>query len=144
MRPLIIAKRLWDKCVEIQDSLGTNTSYGAAPLYSYPGILTMWTASQAALYSGDEEWLAEVKDYLERYPFKFEEPGTNFHYNFENYRVGGLGKGWMIMNGHFENHKGVLREYAEKTINGPHSYDGIACGINDPKKIKIWRVIHPP
>lgn len=138
MKPMIIAKRIWDRAVAVQNKIGAAATYGAAPLYSYPGILTMWTASQAALYSGDDEWLAEVKSYLAKYPFEFEEPGTKFHYNFENYRVGGLGKGWMIMNGHFEDHKDVLREYAEKTINGPHSYDGIACGINDPKKVRIW------
>ncbi len=139
MKPMIIAKRIWDHAVEVHNKVGLGAAYyGTAPLYSYPGILTMWAASQAAIYSGDEGWLDQVKSYLAKYPFKFEEPDTNFKYNFENYRVGGLGKGWMIMNGHFEDHKEVLRECAEKTINGPHSYDGITCGINDPKKVRVW------
>lgn len=138
MRPMIIAKKIWDRAVEVQTGIGAASTYGAAPLYSYPGILTMWTAAQAAHYSGDKEWIDSVNSYLEKYPFEFEEPGTYFTYNFENYRVGGLGKGWMIMHGYFEDHKDVLREYAEKTLNGPLTEDGIMCGIHDTTKTRIW------
>lgn len=138
MKPMIIAKKIWDRAVEVQNSIGAASTYGAAPLYSYPGILTMFAAGQAAVYSDDEAWIKQVNSYLEKYPFEFEEPGTKFNYNFENYRVGGLGKGWMMMHGYFKNHEAVLREYAEKTINGPHSRDGILCGIHDPNKVKIW------
>ncbi len=138
MKPSIIAKKIWDRAVSVQNEIGAASTYGAAPLYSYPGILTMWAAAQAAVNSKDEEWIKEVNSYLSKYPFEFEEPGTNFHYNFENYRVGGLGKGWMMMHGYFKDHENVLREYAEKTINGPHSHDGVLCGIHDPKQVKIW------
>ncbi len=138
MKPSIIAKKLWDKCVEIQNGIGANSTYGAAPLFSYPGILTMYAAAQAAVHSGDEEWIDGVNSYLKKYPFEFEEPGTKFNYNFENYRVGGLGKGWMMMHGYFKDHENVLREYAEKTINGVHSYDGVLSGINFPGKTKVW------
>ena len=72
MKPIDVAKKLWEKCVEIQDSLGTNISYGPAPLYSYPGILTMFAAVQAAVCKEDEEWINDVNSYLEKYPFKFE------------------------------------------------------------------------
>ena len=138
MRPLIIARHLWDKCVEIQDSLGTNTSYGAAPLYSYPGILTMFAGVQAAKVADDEFWLDEVNDYLELYPFQFEEPGVKFNYNFDNYRVGGLGKAWMLMKGYFEDHADVVREYAEKTMAAPQSWDGIMSNPHCPQDEKIW------
>ena len=138
MKPMIISKKIWERAVKVQNKIGAASTYGAAPLFSYPGILTMWTAAQSAVYSGDQEWIDEVCSYLEKYPFEFEEPGTYFTYNFDNYRVGGLGKGWMIMNGYFEDHKDVLREYAEMTINRPHSHDGIACGIHDPKHVRIW------
>ena len=139
MKPMIIAKKIWERAVAVHNEVGTSSKYyGAAPLYSYPALFTLWSASQAALYSGDEEWLDEIKSYLARYPFEFEEPDMNFRTNFEGHRVGGLAKGFAMMNGFFEDHKGVLREHAEKTINGPHTYDGIACGINDPKKVRIW------
>ena len=44
MKPMIIAKRIWDRAVAVQNKIGAAATYGAAPLYSYPGILTMWTA----------------------------------------------------------------------------------------------------
>ncbi len=138
MKPSIIAKRLWEKCVEIQDGLGTNTSYGTAPLYSYPGILTMFAGAQAAKVSGDEEMLKEVNSYLDLYPFYFEEPGVKFNYNFDNYRVGGLGKAWMFMKGYFKDHENMIREYAEKTLAAPRSWDGIMCLARDPESEKIW------
>ena len=138
MKPGIIAKRLWEKCVEIQKGLGTATSYGTAPLYSYPGILTMYAGAQAAKVTGDEEMLEEVNSYLELYPFKFEEPGIKFIYNFDNYRVGGLGKAWMFMKGYFKEHEDVIREYAEKTMNAPCDRDGILCLASDPESERIW------
>ena len=138
MKPIIIAERLWDKCVEIQDSLGTNTSYGAAPLYSYPGVLTMFAGVQAAMAAGDEAWLDEVNDYLSLYPYQFEEPGVKFNYNFDNYRVGGLGKSWMLLKGYFKDQEDVIREYADKTLETPVSHDGIATGIHAFTKEKIW------
>jgi len=138
MKPIIIAKRLWEKCKEIQASLGTNISYGPAPLYSYPGILTLFAAAQGAVESKDEEWIRDVNSYLEKYPFEFEEPGIKFGYNFENYRVGGLGKGWMMMHGYFKDHEAVLREYAEKTFNGPLTHDGIVTSIKPKNRGRVW------
>lgn len=139
MKTSIIAKRLWEKCVEIQNSLGTNVSYyGDAPLYSYPGILTIYAAAQAAVHLNDEEWIDDVNSYLKKYPFEFEEPGTRFNCNFDNYRVGGLGKGWMMMHGYFKDHEDVLREYAEKTINGPHTHDGIITSVKANNKGRVW------
>lgn len=138
MKPMIIAKKIWNHAVDIQNNIGAASTYGHAPLYSYPGLLTLWAAAQAAHYSGDHEWIEQICSYLKKYPFEFEEPGTYFRYNFENYRAGGIGKGWMMMNGYFEDHKDVLREFSEKTINGPHSHDGILCGINDANKVRIW------
>lgn len=138
MKPSIIAKKIWDKCMNIQNSIGAHMFYDAAPLYSYPGILTMFAGAQAAMVTGDEEMLREVNSYLELYPFRFEEPGVKFGYNFDNYRVGGLGKAWMFMKGYFKDHEDVIKEYAEKTLNAPRSSDGIICMPKKPQDEKIW------
>ena len=45
------------------------------------------------------------------------------------FNYGGLGKGWMMMRGYFKDHEEVLREYAERTFNGPHTHDGIVTSI---------------
>lgn len=138
MKPMIIAKGLWDKCVEIQNNLGAVTSYGQVPLRNYPGILTMFAAAQAAVAAGDDAWIDEVNAYLNIYPDQFDEPGIYFNYNFDNYRVGGLGKAWMYLKGYFKDQEDVIREYADKTLETPLSYDGIVCGIRDFTKDKIW------
>ncbi len=137
MKPMIMAKRVWDHAVEVSEKIGAAATYATTPLFNYPGILTMWTAAQAAVVADDKEWIKEVNSYLEKYPFEFEEPGTYFCHNFDNYRVGGLGKAWMIMKGYFEDHKDVLREYAEKTLEAPRSHDGIICHPTLEDK-RIW------
>lgn len=131
-------KKLWEKCVEIQNEIGVSASYGHAPLYSYPGILTMYAGAQAAKALDDDKLLEEVNSYLELYPFRFEEPGIKFAYNFDNYRVGGLGKAWMFMKGYFKDHENVIREYAEMTLVAPKSSDGIMCDRRWPELEKIW------
>ncbi len=138
MKPGIIARKLWDKCVELQKEIGIASTYGKAPLYSYPGILTMFAAVQAARVTGDEHMLDEVNSYLELYPFRFEEPGIKFNYNFDNYRVGGLGKAWMFMKGYFKDHENVIREYADKTMEAPKSSDGILCHPRHAEMEMIW------
>ena len=138
MKPIILAKKIWNYAVELHQSIGTATSYGVAPLFSYPGILTMFAGVQAAKVSGDDEWLEEVNKYLEKYPFEFEELGTFYKYNFDNYRVGGLGKAWMYMKGYFKDHEDVIREYADLTMAAPQSHDGIMCLPSDPEAEKIW------
>lgn len=132
-----MAKKVWDKAVEISKEIGASAHYTTTPLFNYPGILTMFAGAQAAVYADDKEWIDEVNSYLAKYPFEFEEPGTYFTYNFDNYRVGSLGKGWMIMKGYFEDHKEVVREYAEKTMAAPRSYDGIMCHPHNSDKIWI-------
>ena len=137
MKPMIMAKKIWDHAVEVSEKIGAAANYYTTPLFNYPGILTMWAGAQAALIADDKEWLDEVNSYLKKYPFEFEEPGTYFVYNFDNYRVGGLGKAWMIMKGYFEDHKDVLKEYAEKTLEAPRSDDGIICHPRNADK-RIW------
>lgn len=138
MKPIVLAKKVWDHAVKIHESLGTGTSYGAAPIYSYPGVLILFAAGQAAEVTGDKEWMEQVKSYLNKYPFEFEEPGTYFRYNFDNYRVGGLGKAWLFMKGYFKDHEDVIREYADKTMAAPQSHDGIMCNPHTPELEKIW------
>jgi len=137
MKPIILAKKVWDHAVEVSEKIGTAANYYTTPLFNYPGILTMFAGAQAAVFADDKEWTEEVNRYLAKYPFEFEEPGTYFAYNFDNYRVGGLGKAWMIMKGYFEDHKDVLREYAEKTLEAPRSDDGIICHPRIADK-RIW------
>lgn len=137
MRPMIMAKKVWEHAVEVSTKMGAAATYSTTPLFNYPGILTMFAGAQAAVVAGDKEWIDEVNSYLAKYPFEFEEPGTYFAHNFENYRVGGLGKGWMMMKGYFEDHRDVVREYAERTMNAPKSDDGIVCHPRNPDK-RIW------
>ena len=136
MKPLFVAKKVWERAVEISERMGKGATYEATPLYNYPGILTMFAGAQAALYAEDKEWTEQVIYYMSKYPYEFETQGVYFRPNFENYRVGGLGKGWMIMQGFFEDHKDVVKEFAEKTLVAPKSYDGILC---DPRNSdEIW------
>ena len=135
MKPIILAKKVWDHAVDISTRI--KATYYTTPLFDYPGILTMFAGAQAALVAKDEEWINEVNSYLKKYPFEFEDPETFFRYNFDNYRVGGLGKGWMVMKGYFEDHKDILKEYAEKTLAAPRSDDGIICHPRIEPRI-IW------
>ena len=137
MKPTILAKKIWDHAVDITKQNGAAASYYTTPLFNYAGILTMYACAQAAVVTNDQEWIEAVNSYLAKYPFEFETPGIYFHYNFDNYRVGGLGKAWMIMKGYFEDHKDVLREYAEKTLEAPRSDDGIICSPRLADK-RIW------
>jgi len=137
MKPIELAKNLWDYATNLTYTKQKDPHFGSAPLYNYPGILSIFAGIQAAAASKDAAWIAEVKEYLARYPHRFHEPGIYFKGNFDNYRVGGLGKGWAVMNGYFDEDKELIREYAEMTMNAPHSHDGIICARYDYNKIWV-------
>ena len=42
------------------------------------------------------------------------------------------------MKGYFEDHTDVVREYAEKTMEAPKSWDGILINPHFPEDEKIW------
>lgn len=141
MKTITLAKKIWNYAYEKQHNLGVN-DYQKATLCHYFGILTMWAAANAADYTKDEEWMKQITDMYERYPYDFEARDLYFQYNFDNYRVGGLGKPWLMIEGrnYFgEDHKALVREYAEKTLVAPMSSDGILMHpYSAPGEERIW------
>ena len=136
MKPIELSKNLWDYAKSLKGIKEKDPHFTSSPLHHYPGILSMFAGIQAAAQSKDEEWINDVKSYLAKYPDHFDDPDVYFVGSFDNYRIGGLGKGWAVMHGIFDEDKERIREYAELTMNAPHSYDGIIC---HPKNHdKIW------
>ena len=137
MKPIVLAKQVWDYAVTLKGTKEKGPQYTTAPLHHYQGILSMFAGIQAAAEAGDKEWIDEVNSYLAKYPEHFNDPDVFFNASFDNYRLGGLGKGWAVMKGYFDEDKELIREYAELTINAPRSYDGIICLPIDHNKIWI-------
>ncbi len=139
MKPITIAKNIWKHAVEVQNKIDSGVMSRESVLYHYFGILTMYACEQAAHYSNDQEWLNEIVDMLDKYPYEFENPKYHFHYNFCNYRVGGLGKSWGCMKGFFEkNQIEQVRFFAEKEMEHNKSSEGILCGKWIPERELIW------
>lgn len=136
MKPIELAKNLWDYAKILSGTKEKDPHYTSAPLHNYPGILSMFAGIQAAAASGDKEWIDDVKSYLAKYPHRFNDPDVYFVGSFDNYRIGGIGKGWAVMNGYFDEDPELIREYAELTVNAPRSYDGIIC--HPAAHHKIW------
>ena len=125
MKPLILAKKIWDYASTLTGTKEKDPHYTSNPLRNYPGILSMFAGIQAAAAADDKEWIAEVNSYLAKYPERFNDPDVFFNGSFDNYRVGGLGKGWAVMKGYFDENKELIKEYADLTVNAPRSFDGI-------------------
>lgn len=137
MQPIELAKNIWDYAKTLKGTKEKDPHYTSAPLHHYPGILSMFAGMQAAAESKNEEWINDVKSYLAKYPHRFDDPDVFFVGSFDNYRVGGLGKGWAVMKGYYDEDKQLIREYAEKTLNAPQSNDGIICHPRLVDK-RIW------
>ena len=137
MRPIELAKKIWDYAASITPVTQKEPQYTRAPLRHYQGILTMFAGTQAAACAKDEKWIAHVNSYLAKYPKNFNDPDVFFKGSFANYRVGGLGKGWAVMNGYFNEDPELIREYAELTVNAPKTYDGLICAPSDLNKVWI-------
>ena len=97
----------------------------------------MFAGIQAAACAKDEEWINHVNSYLAKYPHRFNDPEVFFRGSFDNYRLGGLGKGWAAMHGYFNEDPELIREYAELTLVAPKTYDGIICHPKDHNKIWV-------
>lgn len=139
MKPITIAKNIWNHANDLQKQIDNGIVKRQSVMYHYFGILSMYGAVQAAHYSDDKEWLKEVNDMLDKYPYEFETSKFYFKYNFSNYRVGGLAKAWACMKGYFgDDHKEQVRKYAEETLVAPMSHDGILCNPYCPEKELIW------
>ena len=139
MKPITIAKNVWNHANELQDMIDKGIVKRNSVMYHYFGILSMFGAVQAAHYSNDKEWLTEVNDMLGKYPYEFETSKFYFKHNFSNYRVGGLAKSWACMKGYFaDNQLEQVRKYAEETMAAPKSSDGILCMPHCPEKELIW------
>ena len=127
MKPIEMAKNVWDYAVNLVPTQGKIPGHGAAPLHNYPGILSMFAGIQAADAAKDEQWIAQLNSYLAKYPEHFNDPEVFFKGSFDNYRIGGLGKGWAVMKGYYDENKELIREYAELTMKAPHNTEGIIC-----------------
>ena len=137
MKPIELAKKIWDYAASIDPKTQKEPQYTRAPLYHYQGMLTMFAGIQAAKESGDPEWIADVNKYLAKYPHHFNDPEVFFKGSFDNYRVGSLGKGWAVMKGVHTEDPEIIREYAELTVNAPKTYDGLICAPNDHNKVWV-------
>lgn len=102
-------------------------------LSGYPALLALWAISETAVEAKDDELLKKCKDRLSLYPDKIEHP----KYNFENYRVGGIGKAWLFSQKLFDEEAENIRKYAEITLNSPKDNDGIVCIVSDGV-FKTW------
>ena len=137
MKPTELAKKLWNCAENLAHTNVGLPSNVSTPLRHYPGILTMFAGIQAAAAANDDEWLANVKTYLAKYPHHFDDPDVYFVGSFDNYRLGGLGKGWAVMHGYYDEDKELIREYAELTLAAPRTTDGIICHPKNHNKIWI-------
>lgn len=137
MRPLELAKEVWVYAAKLAGRKEKLPHYTSTPLRHYPGILTMFAGIQAAAAAKDEEWIKDVNKYLAKYPHHFNDPDVFFNGSFDNYRLGGLGKGWAVMKGYFDEDKELIREYAELTLAAPRTHDDIICHPKNHNKIWI-------
>jgi len=137
MKPSILAKRVWQHAVDVTNESLAGKRLGRGPLSDYPGVLSLFAAAQAAVAFDDKEWIEEVRKRLARFPYEFEDPEVYFFHRFCNYRVGSLGKGFMFMEGYFDEQKNVIREYAEKTMQEPKTPDGILRHFKEPDWIWV-------
>ncbi len=139
MKTISLAKKVWGHAYNLTEGIRGSGDYRASPLRNYYGILSMYAAAQSAYVSKDEEWMNQILEMQDRYPFDFEAPDVYFRYNFDNYRVGGMVKPWLLLKGYFnDEHKEEVRKYAEKTLAAPKSSDGILCMPRCPEDEKIW------
>jgi unsaturated rhamnogalacturonyl hydrolase len=103
-------------------------------VFHYFGLLALYALSQTAYEANDNKMMKKCKDMLSLYPDNFDHP----NYNFENYKVGGNGKAWLLYKGLFEEERENIAEYAERTLKAPVDENGILCMPSDSKKQKIW------
>ena len=101
---------------------------------AYYGLLAYYALSQAAVDSGNQEYLDKCVHYLSQYPDNFDHP----HYTFKAYRAGGNGRAFLLYKGILPAAADSIREYAELTMQAPAADNGILCWHNDPYKRRIW------
>lgn len=99
----------------------------------YCGLLAAWALAETAVEAHDDKLLDKCRSYLALYPDHFDHP----RYNFENYRVGGNGKAWLVAKGLFDEERENIRKYAEITMNSPRDSEGIICHPQDTHKTWI-------
>lgn len=101
---------------------------------NYYGLLAMFGLCQAAQESGEEDLREQCRRILSRFPDQMRHP----HYNFEAYRCGGNAQAWSMMVGLVPENQELIREYAEKTMNGCTDSQGILCMPGSFEKEQIW------
>lgn len=141
MKPIEIAKNVWEHAFVVQERIDRGELPQYSVLFHYFGMLTLYASAQAANCVEDKEWLKKIKEMLDEYPKNFDTPKLKFIPNFVNYRMGGLAKAWMCMNGFYDDDEyqlEQLRLHAEETLVSPKSHDGILCNPYQPEKELIW------
>ena len=61
MKPMEIAKNVWKHAFVVQERIDRGELPQYSVLFHYFGMLTMYASDQAAYYSGDNQWLMQVK-----------------------------------------------------------------------------------
>lgn len=117
MKPLKIAEELYSRYETIHE------------VKNYYGLLAAWALAEVAAESDEKELLNKVRSYLSLYPDKFPHPG---YYSFELYRVGGMGKAYLLYKGLYNEERENIRLYAEKTLLAPKNKDGILSRPRQP------------
>ena len=121
MNPLKISENLYRHYEKTQE------------VKAYYGLLAMWALCETAVEAGDDALLDKCRSYLALYPDNFKHP----QYNFQNYRVGGPAKSWLVYKGLFDEERENLRKYAELTLKTPVDKDGVICHPNHPTQTWI-------
>jgi len=93
------------------------------PLEDYHGLFTLFAMAKGAVATGNDNWLAKCKEYLDKYPNEIEHP----KYSFDLYEIGGIAKSYLFYNGEYGANAEEIREYAEKTHLALRTSDGIIC-----------------
>lgn len=124
MKPLYISKKLFDRYGKLHT------------INHYSGLLAWFALAQTADLDGDDVYMKKCIDEMKLYPHYFKHPG----YSFENYRVGGLAKAWLVMKGYMDEHRELVDEYAKKTLEAPVDSEGIVRGPYPtiPGRIQTW------
>ncbi len=122
MRTLDLAIGLYDKYASL------------AEVKHYYGIMAIYGFCRVAEASGDPALMRRAKEILGRFPDRIE----HSQYNFENYRIGGLARAYMVFRGHDPAARGLVRDAAEQLMNAARDPRGI---FKHPRRVAeelIW------
>ncbi len=122
MKTLDIALGLYDRYAKAEE------------INNYYGLLAQYGLVQTAMEKGAPGLMDTCRELLLRYPDGVRHP----HYNFDCYRLGGNAAAWSAMVGLQPRRPGELEDFAQRTMAGPKSKDGILCMPGREEEGWIW------